>query len=228
MAHTNVGRADLDDVSPKEALRPDKGQEMDFQVKNNPFGVTPGQLNKLLNPKSLVGYKALCGLSGIARCLRADLTAGLSADETRLEGTVYLQDVTKDEPPGVQSSTSRAPPAATVIGQETKDHFQDRIRVFKNNRLPERKTDSVWVLLWKAYNDKILMLLTAAATISLALGLYETFSGGSSVDWVEGVAICVAIVVVVVVTAANDWQKERQFVKLNKKASSPLTCKGRK
>jgi Ca2+-transporting ATPase len=72
------------------------------------------------------------------------------------------------------------------------------------------------------------MLLTAAAIISLALGLYETFSGGSSVDWVEGVAICVAIIVVVVVNAANDWQKERQFVKLNKKASFSLTCKGRK
>jgi P-type Ca2+ transporter type 2C len=67
------------------------------------------------------------------------------------------------------------------------------------------------------------MLLTAAAIISLAL-----FSGRSSVDWVEGVVICVAIIVVIVVTAANDWQKERQFIKLNKKASSFLTCKGRK
>lgn len=96
MAHTEVGRAGLDGVSPKEALRPDKGQ-----MKNNPFGVTPGQLNKLLNPKSLAKYKALGGLSKIARYLRADLAAGLSADKTRLEGTVYLQDVTKNESIGI-------------------------------------------------------------------------------------------------------------------------------
>jgi Ca2+-transporting ATPase len=36
------------------------------------------------------------------------------------------------------------------------------------------------------------------------------------VDWVEGVAICVAIIVVLV-GSVNDWQKERQFKKLNAK-----------
>jgi len=30
-------------------------------------------------------------------------------------------------------------------------------------------------------------------------------------DWIEGVAIIVAVVVVVLVTAFNDWSKERQF-----------------
>lgn len=35
------------------ALRPDPGTEADFQVENNVFAFSPGQLNKLLNPKSL-------------------------------------------------------------------------------------------------------------------------------------------------------------------------------
>ena len=30
-------------------------------------------------------------------------------------------------------------------------------------------------------------------------------------DWIEGLAIIVAVVVVVLVTALNDWSKERQF-----------------
>ena len=73
-----------------------------------------------------------------------------------------------------------------------------------------------------AYNDKVLLLLTGAAVISLALGLYQTFGvkhkpGEPKVEWIEGVAIIVAIAIVVVVGAANDWQKERQFVKLNRK-----------
>lgn len=36
-------------------------------------------------------------------------------------------------------------------------------------------------------------------------------------DWVEGVAICVAIFIVVAVGSVNDYQKERQFMKLNKR-----------
>ena len=36
-------------------------------------------------------------------------------------------------------------------------------------------------------------------------------------DWVEGVAIMVAVIIVVVVGSINDWQKERQFKKLNEK-----------
>ena len=38
-----------------------------------------------------------------------------------------------------------------------------------------------------------------------------------SVDWIEGCAICVSIVVVVLVGAVNDFQKERAFVRLNAK-----------
>jgi len=77
--------------------------------------------------------------------------------------------------------------------------------------------------MWNAYNDKVLILLTVAAVISLALGLYETLGVEHApdepmpVDWVEGVAICVAIIIVTGVGSANDWQKERAFVKLNAK-----------
>jgi Ca2+-transporting ATPase len=73
------------------------------------------------------------------------------------------------------------------------------------------------------YKESVLILLTVAAVISLALGLYETFGvdhgpgAPPSVDWIEGCAICVSIVVVVLVGAVNDFQKERAFVKLNAK-----------
>ncbi|KAG4221381.1 Calcium-transporting ATPase 2, partial [Phytophthora cactorum] len=77
--------------------------------------------------------------------------------------------------------------------------------------------------MWNAYNDKVIILLTVAAIISLALGLYETFGtvpepgGPPSVDWVEGVAIIIAILIVTLVGSLNDWQKERAFVRLNAK-----------
>lgn len=102
-----------------------------------------------------------------------------------------------------------------------------RARKFGHNRLPSKVGKSFFRLCWEAMKDKVLILLSVAAVISLALGLYETFGEGTlyddegkplpKVDWVEGVAIIVAVVIIVIVGAANDYQKERQFAKLNAK-----------
>lgn len=69
--------------------------------------------------------------------------------------------------------------------------------------------------------------MTVAAIISLAVGLYEDLGQPPQLDgygnpqpdvkWVEGVAIIVAIVLVVTVGSVNDFQKEKQFRKLNAK-----------
>lgn len=79
--------------------------------------------------------------------------------------------------------------------------------------------------------DKVLIVLSVAAVISLALGIYTTVGTEPhtyestrcennlctepQVEWVEGVAITIAIFIVVMVGSINDWQKERQFQKLN-------------
>ncbi|GME77985.1 unnamed protein product [Ambrosiozyma monospora] len=74
--------------------------------------------------------------------------------------------------------------------------------------------------------DKTLIVLSIAAVISLALGLYHTFAfktdydedtgkAKPKVEWVEGVAIIVAVAVVVFVGGGNDFNKQRQFMKLN-------------
>ena len=212
--NTSAARSSWDDADVGEALRPDRGAEADFDVENNPFAFTPGQLNKLLNPKSLSAFRALGGLRGLEKGLRTDLDSGLSVDETHLDGQISFDDARFGGNKVKQDQSSKD---VQTIDHEIKDQFVDRLRVYRDNRLPERKADSIWVLIWRAYNDKILILLTIAAVISLALGIYETVSGGGGVDWVEGVAICVAIIIVVAVGAANDWQKERQFIKLNKR-----------
>jgi len=66
------------------------------------------------------------------------------------------------------------------------------------------------------------ILLMVAAVVSLSLGLFQDFGtprpdGEPPVDWVEGVTILVAIVIVVLVGSLNDWQKEKQFKVLNEK-----------
>ncbi|WKT47163.1 P-type ATPase [Fusarium oxysporum f. sp. vasinfectum] len=98
-----------------------------------------------------------------------------------------------------------------------------RIKVFGRNQLPPKKPKSIWRLAWITFQEAVLIMLTVAGTISLALGLYETFGVShqpgdpTPVDWVEGVAILGAVLIVVVVASHNDWQKEKAFVKLNTK-----------
>lgn len=198
-------------------------------VVDNKFAFSPGQMGKLINPKNMPALKALGGIEGIEKGLRTDIRAGLSVDETILDGVVSFQDATG----GIDRNAVTpdfAAPQHTATGEDHvgvkhhNDSFKDRLRVFKDNRLPERKSKSLLQLMWIALMDKVLLLLSAAAVISLALGLYQTFGvahepGTAKVDWVEGVAIIVAIVIVVVVGAGNDYQKERQFIKLNKKVS---------
>lgn len=198
------------------ALRPDPGSEADFEVDNNPFAFSPGQLNKLLNPKSISAFQALGGLEGIARGLQTDVKAGLSLEETGIASPVSFQEAVGKKNlgfSGLSETNKSTSPSSEAFG--------DRIRVFKRNVLPAKKATSLWKLMWNAYNDKVLILLTVAAVISLALGLYETLGvehaedAPAPVDWVEGVAICVAIIIVTVVGSLNDWQKEKAFVKLN-------------
>ncbi|KKK16556.1 hypothetical protein P175DRAFT_0432081 [Aspergillus ochraceoroseus IBT 24754] len=210
----------------EDALQPDPGREAEFQVLQNKFAFSPGQLNKLLNPKSLGAFYALGGIAGLEKGLRTDLRSGLSLDETELDGTISFEDATAPMSPDSvpKSAAEPAPPEPTRTHTSSTKHtgnaFTDRRRIFGENKLPEKKTKTILELAWIAYNDKVLILLTIAAIISLALGIYQSVSakpGEPRVQWVEGVAIIVAILIVVVVGAANDWQKERQFVKLNKK-----------
>lgn len=208
-------------VNDEDALKPDPGKEEEFEVQDNRFAFSPGQLNKLMVPKNYGAFHALGGLRGLEKGLRTDIKSGLSVDETNLEGTVSFDEATSSESNGQMPRTVSPPeiPADSGPSKKGNDAFSDRKRIYGDNKLPEKKAKSLLQLAWIAYNDKVLILLSIAAVISLAVGIYQSLSPGTEakVQWVEGVAIIVAILVVVVVGALNDWQKERQFVKLNKK-----------
>ncbi|KAL1306966.1 hypothetical protein AAFC00_005601 [Neodothiora populina] len=216
-----------DVIGDEDALTPDPGTEADFTRENNPFAFTPGQLGKMFNPKSLGAFHALGGLAGIEKGLRSNRRSGLNSDEEMVEGSVTFEDATKVSSPSASSGTTAAggsPINTDHKGESRSDSgsFSDRKRIFSDNRLPQRKGKGFFAIAWEAYKDKVLLLLTAAAIISLALGLYQTFGtphtpDNPPVEWVEGVAIIVAILIVVLVGSLNDWQKEKQFVKLNRK-----------
>ena len=64
-----------------------------------------------------------------------------------------------------------------------------------------------------ALSDFTVLILLGSGVVSTTLGLTV---GTSDAGWIEGAAILVAVAVVVLVTAVNDYQKEKQFKELNK------------
>ncbi|XP_045547933.1 plasma membrane calcium-transporting ATPase 2 isoform X6 [Salmo salar] len=110
----------------------------------------------------------------------------------------------------------------------TGDDLDKRKEVFGENLIPPKKPKTFLQLVWEALQDVTLIILEVAALISLGLSFYQPPGGDSGescgtaaagaedegeaeAGWIEGAAILLSVVCVVLVTAFNDWSKEKQF-----------------
>ncbi|KAI0223174.1 plasma membrane calcium [Massospora cicadina] len=159
------------------------------------FSFTAAQLQTLVDPKNLPLLDKFGGSHGILAGLRTDPDLGLSNDETASSGTWAIP---------------------------------HRREVFGENRLPAVKSKSFLRLVWLALQDKVMVMLSVAALVSLAIGIYqdvmnktddpnrETGKGDAEKPhWLEGVAILIAVAIVVLAGSVNDYRKEKQFQRLN-------------
>ncbi|XP_042319025.1 plasma membrane calcium-transporting ATPase 4 isoform X2 [Sceloporus undulatus] len=105
--------------------------------------------------------------------------------------------------------------------------LEKRRQAFGQNFIPPKKAKTFLQLVWEALQDVTLIILEIAAIISLGLSFYHPPGGdnemcgeakGSAEDegeaqagWIEGAAILFSVIIVVLVTAFNDWSKEKQF-----------------
>lgn len=192
---------------------------------SNPFAFTPKTLSPLAEPtqkkQSLKLLKSYGGLDGLVKGLHTDQRTGLK-DETASLKPITLREITGESNDNIVDEQDNVQYETTLTADDTL--FYQRKNVFGKNILPVKKTKSILELMWIAMQEKVLILLIIAAVVSLGLGLYEDFGvkdpateGQPKIRWVEGVAILIAILIVVLVGSLNDWQKERQFQKLNAK-----------
>lgn len=105
--------------------------------------------------------------------------------------------------------------------------LEKRRQVFGMNFIPPKKPKTFLQLVWEALQDVTLIILEIAAIISLGLSFYQPPGGDSEAcsnvsagaedegeaeaGWIEGAAILLSVLCVVLVTAFNDWSKEKQF-----------------
>lgn len=89
--------------------------------------------------------------------------------------------------------------------------IERRRDIFGSNVLPSTPRKTFWQLFVDTFDDATLQILLVAAIVSLVIGIYDD----PEVGYVEGMAILAACLVVSIVTAMNDYQKETQFRELS-------------
>ncbi|XP_028567279.2 plasma membrane calcium-transporting ATPase 3 isoform X1 [Podarcis muralis] len=105
--------------------------------------------------------------------------------------------------------------------------LEKRRQIYGQNFIPPKKPKTFLQLVWEALQDVTLIILEIAAIISLGLSFYAPpgeeseacgnvaasaeDEGESEAGWIEGAAILLSVICVVLVTAFNDWSKEKQF-----------------
>jgi len=121
-----------------------------------------------------------------------------------------------------------------TIAKELKTNLKDglsehndivhRREVFGENRTPEAPHASWLELFMGAFEDVAVIILSIAAVVALVAGLLEQFllaePGHTDHNWIEGVAILAAVLIVATVTATNDYMKDIQFRKLKKQSAN--------
>ncbi|KAF7316904.1 Calcium-transporting ATPase [Mycena chlorophos] len=227
-------------VSHSKGKKPMEAQEhieLESDADPAPFRWRPNDLAMMLDPKNIQTLERMGGVVGLLDGLGstpemglrgASLDSGQGPGDGRPgagvgashrhdpeKGAETVPAITLTDPEGEKSTDWDSKPAFAAS-------LDVRRRAYGENLLPRRKTKSLLSLMYTALKDKVLVLLSIAAVVSLALGFFQDFGsahtpGTPRVDWVEGVAIMVAILIVVLVGSINDWQKERQFQALNDK-----------
>ncbi|KAJ0389127.1 hypothetical protein ATCC90586_011773 [Pythium insidiosum] len=99
------------------------------------------------------------------------------------------------------------------LNDDDKADLQKREDCFGKNYVAPPKPKSFLELMWDAFQDITIVVLTIAGVFSIILSV--TVGDHPETGWIEGTCIIFAVLVVMFVTAINDYQKEKQFRALN-------------
>ena len=84
---------------------------------------------------------------------------------------------------------------------------------FGSNNIYQEKVPSFFYFLLDAFNDLMIKILLVAGIIQIILG--TTLSDNPKTDWIDGVSILIAVVIVVLVGSITNYKKELKFHELN-------------
>lgn len=98
--------------------------------------------------------------------------------------------------------------------------IDDREDHFGSNRKEISEPKTFWFFVEEALTDFLLRVLIAAGIFSIVVDMLMATPEELSHAWIEGAAILIAVLLIVVVTSVNNLKKDQQFRKLNQEAES--------
>jgi len=87
--------------------------------------------------------------------------------------------------------------------------FDAYIKRFGKNFIPPQSLKTYLELIWEACQDFTIIILSISAVIGVILAILV------NEEPVDGIGILIAVLLVINITAWNDWRKQAQFAKLN-------------
>ncbi|KAH9270232.1 hypothetical protein BASA83_007569 [Batrachochytrium salamandrivorans] len=182
------------------------------QLGYSPYGLTSVELSRICDfdrrgdPALLNELQGKYGgVKGIAKSLRTDITLGLL-----LKSKFHELQKLSDKPSREQGHLSTPKDASESSGLSVYDEAVRRA-AFGENIIPPPNSESIIEIVWHTIvEDPILKILIVGAVVVLSLSSATCPSSG----WIEGFAIVLAVLIVLSVTAGNDWSKDRRFKKL--------------
>ena len=102
-------------------------------------------------------------------------------------------------------------------------NLEGREEYFGSNKVFVEPVPPFCSYVWEALKDLMVRILIVSAIVSIVLGC--TFSEDPSKDWIDGVSIVIAVLVVVLVGSITDYQKEQKFHELNEVQAEGTTYK---
>ena len=102
-----------------------------------------------------------------------------------------------------------------------------RLQHFGSNQLPKREPMTLLDTLKEAADDAMVQILAVVGVASIILGLtVPNFNTGQKdpSEWIEGIAILMAVAIIIIIGAINNYQKAKKFEEIEGQADKKTVC----
>ena len=112
-------------------------------------------------------------------------------------------------------------PLLTSLKTDAKDgistlSLENRLEHFGSNKIFVKPLPNFMDFVYEALSDKMIIILIISSLIEISISLFNKFfKGENNIDYLDGISIIIAIVVVVMVGSITNYKKEMKFHSLN-------------
>ena len=95
--------------------------------------------------------------------------------------------------------------------------IENREEFFGSNKIFIKPLPSFFSFVQEAISDKMIIILIISSLIEIGISLFNIFIKGekNNMDWLDGISIIIAVIVVVMVGSITNYKKEMKFHNLN-------------